>query len=597
MQFNHQWIDYLVVAVYTTVVIAIGIYFSREKKNAETYLLGGRSMPAWAVGIASMMALFSSISIVASPGETYNHGLTLNFLGSFVGPFLSIPCYMLFARFYFRLKSFTPYEYLEYRYDRSVRGIVAFSSFYTRVIYIAMVLFTSSKIFAGAFGWPTWFSILLVAVVGVTCCFIGGSKAIVWTDVFQAFITFGGLIAIVVILCVKIKGGAWEAVHTAWINGHGMPQFRQAEFYTLSPYVRLLFWLLLWGMISGVLVDACSNQMAIQLYLSCKNWKEGLKSQLVSIFSGMATSVLLTFIGWALWTYYHQNPNPEIGFNQGDNAFFIFIRDYLPTPFAGLFMAAMLAAIMSTVSGATNSMAGLWVREFHRKFINKNMSEAKEFQVLRIATVVIGIFGTLLALALDFSGKWLQQSVSEVGTLFYLLGAAILPAYLYAVLSKRANSKLVWAITIFALGETIAWNCWYALSRSSLHAYENDPSVGFGWAGPLPAIHVWPYLLAGAVLLLPLLKAEWRKRRGLSITCSALSMVLLGLGCGMLIWYLYSNTLINEVPRARSFSFGLPIPLILGFIILRFCPVQPREKWQGLVVGSLNDEILSEKKD
>ena len=65
----------------------------------------------------------------------------------------------------------------------------------------------------------------------------------------------------------------------------------------------------------------------------------------------------------------------------------------------------------------------------------------------------------------------------------------------------------------------------------------------------------------------------------------------------MLIWYLYSNTLINEVPRARSFSFGLPIPLILGFIILRFCPVQPREKWQGLVVGSLNDEILSEKKD
>ena len=590
--------DYLIVGIYVIAIFGVGFYFSREKKNAETYLLGGRSMPAWAVGIASMMTLFSSISIVQTPGEIFNHGMTLNLMGSYIGPFLSIPCYMLFARFYFRLQSFTPFEYLEYRYDKSVRGIVAFSSFYIRVVYIGMVLYTSSKIFSGAFGWPTIFSILLVAFVGVSLCFIGGSKAIIWTDVFQAIIVFGGLFGVVIMLCCKIQGGAWEAVATAWADGHGLPEFSEAEFYTISPYVRLLFWLLLWHMIAGVLLDACSNQVAVQLYLNCKNWKEGLKSQLYSIFSGLATTILLTFIGLALYTYYKQNPCEELmgPIRQGDKALFIFIKNFIPTPLLGLLMAAMLSAIMSTVSGVTNSMSGLWVREFHRKFINKNMSSEQEYHVLRKTTVVLGIVATLFAIGLDISGKWLQQSVSEVATLFYFLSAAILPAYLYAVLSKRANAPLIWAVTIFATGETIAWNVWYALSRSSLQAWQVDPSVGFGWAGKLPGIYVWPWFVCGAILLLPLLKKALRKKIWVTVV-AAIGIGAIGVGCGMAIWYGFSHLLINEVPRARSFAFTLPIPLFLGFIILRFCPIQPREKWQGLVVGSLHDEILVQKKD
>jgi len=100
--------DYAVIIVYTAVVVAISFAFSKEKKYSETYLLGGRSMPAWAIGLACMMSLFSSVSIVMCPGEIYNYGLTF-FLSALIAPFLSIPCYMLFARFYFRLNCFTPY--------------------------------------------------------------------------------------------------------------------------------------------------------------------------------------------------------------------------------------------------------------------------------------------------------------------------------------------------------------------------------------------------------------------------------------------------------------------------------------------------------
>ncbi len=590
---NNVLIDYLVIAVYTVVVIGIGFLFSREKKDSETYLLGGRSMPAWAIGIACMMSLFSSVSIVMYPGEIYNYGMTY-FLSSLITPFLAIPCYMLFARFYFRLKCFTPYEYLEYRYDRTVRGVVAVASFYTKVIYIGMVLYTSAKIFEGAFHWAPWFSILLVAVIGIGCCFIGGSKAVVWTDVFQAIITFGGLLAVCAILCWKIKGGFIGAVSVAIADGHGMPQFGQKEFYSLSPYVRLLFWTMLYGSIANCLTNACSNQVAIQRYLSCKDWKEGLKSQLISIVSGLAFTFILFFTGLALYTYYKQNPTAEIGAKNGDIALFHFVREFMPSPLTGLFIAAMLAAIMSTVSGATNSMAGVYLKEFHSRFFNKNMTDADEFRVLRWATIIIGAFSVLLALGLEWAGNWLKQSVAEVGTIFNLLGAVILPAFLCAVLSRRANAKLVWAATFFSIGETVVFNVWYALSRAAEQAYAGDPSVGFGWAGKLDFKYVWPFILLPVIFLIPWFFAGLRNK--LIVKLSALlSATFLGGAFGMLFWYLFSNMLITDTPLARSFSFGLPIPLIMALIVLKFCPVQPKEKWQGLTLDTMDQETLLEK--
>jgi SSS family solute:Na+ symporter len=586
-----NFLDYSVIAIYTLVVIGIGIYFSREKKDAETYLLGGRSMPHWAIGLACMMSLFSSISIVMVPGEIYNHGLTLFIVSGVLGPLLVVPAYMLFTRFYFQLGSFTPYEYLEFRYDKYVRGVVAFSSFYGRVIYIGLVLYTSAKIFEAGYHWPPWFSILLVSTVGIACCFLGGSKAVVWTDVFQAIITFGGLLAVTLMLCWKIDGGFVEAIACAFREGHGLPQFSQPEFYTLSPYVRLLFFLLVWNTFTGTIVNAASDQVTVQRVLSTKNWQEGLKAQITSTLSGMVFMFFLYFIGLALYTYYHQNPCPTLTAGKGDAAFFQFVADFIPPPLSGLFMAAMLAAIMSTVSGVVNSMAAVWLKEFHQKFINKNMSEQDEFRVLRLATLILGGFGIALALALEFSGKWLQQSVSEVGTLFGLLGAAILPAFLFAVLSKRANPTLIWVYTCWAFGEGIAMNVWYAMSRSSLQAWEKDPSVGFGWAGKFSFSYVAPYLVIGIVLVLPYLIRKWRKTKAAKI--SALTGCLfLGAAGGLAMWWFFSNLLITDVPQARSFAFHLPLSFIGAFIILWFCPEQPKEKYQGLTLATLGQPIL-----
>lgn len=590
---TQSWIDYLIIVAYFVAVLGIGFYCSRGEKSSVNYLLGGRKMPAVAVGLACMMALLSSISLVQVPGEIYNYGLTLFIISGTLGMLLNIPAYLLFVRFYFRLGSFTPYEYLEYRYDSSVRAIVAISAFYARTMYLAMVLYTTAKIFEASYHWAPWFSILLVGVVGMIYTVKGGAKAVVWTDVLQFFVLFGSFVLLIILVCTKIDGGAVEAVRCAFADGHGVPQFSDPDFYSLSPYVRLLFFLMIWNAFIAPLTSACSDQITIQRYLSTKNWKEGFKAKLVATGSALIFTLMLWFTGLAIYTYYVQNPAGAPGAGEGDKAFFVFMANHLPTPMPGLFMAGMLAAIMSTLSAGMNSMATIWLKEFHVKFINKKLDDAGEVRISKLATLWIGVFSILLALALEVSGKWLSQSVSEVGTLFGLLGAAILPAFLFAVLSSRANSKLIWAYTAFAFGEGWGWNAWYALSRSDWQAWVRDNSLPWGYAGKIGFTMVlWP-LIIGLVILIPY---AFKKLRRMWIgKVSALGgMAVLGYAEAILIWYIYSNALITDVPQARSFYFFLPISLIGAFVVLLFCPKQPKEKYQGLTVWTLDEPILNQ---
>ena len=135
-----HWISYLIMAAYMIFILAVGISMKGKNKNVEGYLLGGRSMPYVAVGMSMMMAMFSSISIIQIPSEIFSRGWTMWSMAIFLTLPLAIPYYLLFVRFYFKLGSFTPYEYLEYRYDKAVRAVVAVSAFYCQTMYIGMVL-------------------------------------------------------------------------------------------------------------------------------------------------------------------------------------------------------------------------------------------------------------------------------------------------------------------------------------------------------------------------------------------------------------------------------------------------------------------------
>ena len=583
------WIDYIIIAVYMAVVIGVGFLFTSKNETTENYLLGGRNMPVFAIGLSCMMSLLSSISIVVVPGEIYNNGATL-YLFSLLTLALQIPAYLLFTRFYFKLGSFTPYEYLEYRYNSSVRALIAVSAFYSRVLYLGMVLYTTSKIFEGAYGWDAWFTIVFVGVIGVFYTVLGGMKAVVWTDVIQFFVLFFGLGFTVVVLCLNIEGGALGAITYSFKTGHGVPQLFEPDFYKITPYVRLLFFLMLWNALTGPLSGACSDQINIQRLLATKDWQSGFRAQIISTLLGILSTLVLLFIGFAIYSYYSQHLDPIVTRSGGDIAFFRFVSTKLPTPMPGIFMAAMLAAIMSTLDSGINSMATVWLKEFHVKFINRHLTPAQEVTVSRLATFWVGAFSIVLAMGIQFSGKWLQQSVAEVGTIFGILGAATVPAFLLAVLTKRANTALVWGYTFFSFGEIIAKNSWYVFSRTAEQAWYRDPTLAFGWAGKLSAVYLIVPLMAGFVMCAPWLLKELRQSRWVKLL-ALLGLVWFGAALPIAQWYIFSNYYVVDVPLSRSFAFGLPLSFIGAFIVVWFCPVQPDKKWRGLTLSTINEKI------
>ena len=242
-------IDYAVIVLFCLVLVWIGFYFSKERKSSVGYLLGGRGMGYLSVGISCVRSMLSSVTLVMIPGEIVNYGLTY-FLLSPIATLLGIPCYLIFIRFYFQLGSFTPYEYLEYRYDAKIRAAVAFVAFYFRVLFVASVLYTTAKIFEVTYNWNPFFTVVLIGGVGLLYTIVGGSKAVIWSDIFQFFVLFGTFVIVLIVMCGKIDGGAWGAITTAFAQGRGAREFTNPDFYKVTPYIRLMFWIMLWGTIT-----------------------------------------------------------------------------------------------------------------------------------------------------------------------------------------------------------------------------------------------------------------------------------------------------------------------------------------------------------
>ena len=575
--------DYAVILAYFAAFVAIG-YLARpgQEKDSRAFLLGGGRMPAFALGISCLMAAMSSFSLVMVPGEIFNHGLSFWVLGLVNPLFMPVAC-ALFLRFYFRIGAFTPYEYLGRRYSPAVRTLVALLSAYGRLIYLGMVLFSTSKIFEGAAGWPNWLTILACGGVALVFSAMGGLKAIVWTDVMQFVVLVGGLGCILAMLFWKIDGGPVGAVVYAFEHGRGPTQFSRPEFYTLNPYVRLSFWLLLMRQFLGPIGTLASDQMTVQRLLAAGDYRSGMKTQFVNTCLSIPTLLVLWLIGLSVFSFFSQHP--ELPVKSGDTALFTFIATQLPSPLPGLVIAAMLAAVISTLNAVFNSLATVYLKEFHIRHISPGLSEDRQVAVSRIATVAVGLIGIGLGLLITLSAEWLRQSVVEAQTVFYIFDAVVGPAFFYAILSRRASTLLVWTAAGALAGVKLAMIAWYSLSTSAANAWEEGLPPGL--AGPLDPVWILPGLAAGLALLAAWFWLRRRAARGEVVVLFAAAAAL-GFAGGIGLWAFFSAYYSEGRPLAVSFQWlGLPVDaaaLLIGVVWLSLGKAQPPEKYRGLTL-------------
>ena len=452
-------LDYLVLLVYLCVVICLGIMLSRGKKDTESYLLGGRKLPWWAVGASFFVSVTSTLSLVGVPGEGYQHGLGFGVF-MLVSPIFAIATFFIFVRFFFQSRIFTPYAYLADRFDTRVRSTAAIIASLTRLFYLGLVLYSSAKIFEGSAGWPTSQTILLVGVIAIIYTVLGGIRAVVWVDVVQFVIIAGGLGILVVTLIRVVPDGAVGVFTYARDHDHLLTQADQ--FFSLSPYVRTTAWLIMMQALVAWMFFHSSDQIAIQRLLSTSGYKQARRSMFTVVSIDLPLTASMLFIGLALWVYFQQQTSAAAP-QDGDLALFRFVTRELPTPIPGLIVAAMLAAVFSTLDSGINALATIFTKDFYLPFIRPEASEIVQVRFARWMTLLTGVFAIAMAMSIARIAESAGNRVLE-SSYIWLSAQSIVPGvFVLAVFSRRAragHALIALAAGVVVVAGTTAWYFW-----------------------------------------------------------------------------------------------------------------------------------------
>ncbi|MBO7383136.1 MAG: sodium:solute symporter [Fibrobacter sp.] len=457
-------IDWIVLFAYLLFSLAIGLWVSRGNKNLKEYMFGGGAMPWVAVGISLIATSVSATTFLGAPADVYGDDMT--FLMFQIGALLSI----IVVGFVFipRFRSAginSAYELFERRFGSlAVRRLAALFYCLHLLLRTGILLYAPSLVLAQILHVDLRVAIVVSAAVAIFYTWFGGIKAVIWTDVMQFCVFFGGG-ALVLILISNAVGGfgemaamASEAGKTRWWN----PSIDISDARTLVSA----------GFAYAILeiaIRGCDQQF-VQRYLSCKDVKAANRSSILSMVLGCAVSILFYWVGAALFVYYKVTGVSSLPEGIGQNDVFpYFIVNGLPIGVTGLIVAAICAAAMSSLSGAINSLSNTSEHDFLGWKEDEGIGGLKR---AKIWTVVWGVLGVFFALfAATQQGSLLKNALFFTG-LFTgpLLGMFILAFFVKnlrpwmvvtAVLCGMASLVLIQGIPAFGvpalLGGIFSW--------------------------------------------------------------------------------------------------------------------------------------------
>lgn len=440
-------LDYVVILLYLLAIVGISVFFMKGQKDTADYFLGGRRFHWFPIAISMYATVFSAISFISSPGRAYNKGMTMYLYSIFavLGALLGVK---IFVPFFRRLSLTTAYEYLEYRFNLGIRLLASFLFLMLRVFYLGVVLYATAVALEPFTGWSYSFSIVIVGVIATLYTALGGMKTVVWTDVVQFAILLGGILLVVFMLGRAHPDGFTGIWQYARSEGHTFNEVAEARFYRFDPFVTT-FWGIFIFSVFTKLGYASADQSSIQRYLSTRNEKDASRSFFVGALLSIPVQFLLYFAGLGLLYFYATYPQKALPDMAGDHALARFISTELPAGVKGLLMAAILAAVMSTVDSVLNSLSACTVTDFVRRVFRPHATEQYYLRYARIATVAWGIVAIASAICIvALYGDLKKNPLMTVSnaTVGFFIGI-LLAVFLLGILTKRANPTGVFAGT------------------------------------------------------------------------------------------------------------------------------------------------------
>jgi SSS family solute:Na+ symporter len=303
------------------------------------------------------------------------------------------------------------------------------------ILYLTALLFGQ---FAHILGNPTHNIILLILVIGVITVIytlLGGMEAVIWADVMQAVIMLSGIAICCGILTYKIVQGPEPAIVSAWQAGKfslGKWELSLAD-QTLAN--RTILVMIIFGVTEN-LRNLMADQNYVQKFAACSTEREAKKSVWVATIIYVIMTTTFIYIGTALYAHYHYNIPGTLegaGIVKQDDVFPYYIANELFAGFRGLLIAAILAAAISTIATAFNCAATIWLQDFHKKYVNRNITDKQSIFILRLLTVIWGILGMFFA-ALMLKAESVLDVWWQLSGIF---GGGILGLFLLSLMRVR----------------------------------------------------------------------------------------------------------------------------------------------------------------
>ena len=459
-------IDLLIIAAYLAGITLFGLRFRKRQQTMRDYFLADRDIPWWAISLSIVAAETSTLTIISIPGLAYDSNLT--FLQVVMGYVLGrVIISIVLLPQYFRGELYTAYQLIERRFGPELRTLTAGLFLLTRAAAEGVRVYAVSIVVSIALGTGEVASIAIITLLTLIYTFEGGLAAVIWTDVVQTFIYVGGTLVGLVTILHLVPGG-WGPAEAIAGGLHKFQVF-DASLLTHWPYLDFARPYTLWaGIIGGAFLTTASHgtdQLIVQRLLAARNQRQSVLALLSSGVAVFFQFGLFLFVGVMLFAYYRV---PSAAFGRADRIYPIFIVSRMPHGIAGLLIAAILAAAMSNLSAALNSLSSSSIIDFYLRFRPASrpvLSDAARLRVARLATVAwaLVLFG-LAVLALHRVGRVVEVGL-QIASVAY---GALLGVFLLGVLTRRANQRgaMVGMVAGLAteiylwLGSRVAWTWW-----------------------------------------------------------------------------------------------------------------------------------------
>ncbi len=367
-----QTLDYAAIVAYLAVTMFIVYRASRKQEDTEDFFLGNRSMPWFAVGLSIMATLLSTNTYLGAPGEMIKYGPAW-MIGMAAYPLVLLVVLYVWIPFFMRLRLTSAYDYLAERYDKRARLLGGLLFLGLRLGWMSMVVYTASKAMVAMVGdalmplsqWvgaaqPVYPVIAVVGAAATVYACIGGMRAVIWTDVLQAVMLFGGVLVIIFYVMGAERTGVgtwWQTIASRSAAPPKITWFSW-DIVERTTIFGAAFQLFAWNVCTH-----CSDQVALQRYFTTSSIRAARSSFVVNIVSAASIGLLLSFAGLALRYFYLEHVGllagrltPESG---ADDLMPYFFMNQLPAGFGGLILVSFLCDAMQTVVSGVNSIAAI----------------------------------------------------------------------------------------------------------------------------------------------------------------------------------------------------------------------------------------------